>query len=104
MTFWLEASRDEEARRVAHSSAVLLAAEELGSALRVAASTLHASLGPGEAWEREVTARELARLEPRLDRLGQLVAADPAQRARFERLAPSVRGVEAAVAEALAAG
>jgi signal transduction histidine kinase len=104
VTFHLEASRDEEARRVAHSSSILLAAEELGSSLRVAAGTLHASLGAGEAWEREVTARELSRLEPRLARLELLVQGDPAQRARVERLAPAVRGAGASLAGALAAG
>jgi signal transduction histidine kinase len=98
----LEATRDEEAHLVHHTSETLLALEALEGAFRLATTSLHAQLGEGAAWEHGLTRRALERVEPALARVDLLVADDPPQHERFGRLAPLVRGVAGTVQQAAA--
>lgn len=102
-TTWLEASRDEQAHLVHHTTEALLALEEVEAALHVATASVDARPGSDAGWERRQAAQALDRLEPALARLEVLLAGEPDQAARARSLAAALRAVAAPVREALAA-
>lgn len=101
-TTWLEATRDEEARLVQHTTETLLALEALEGAFRLSTTSLDAHMGTGAAWEQELALRALDRVEPALARVDRLVADEPQQHERVGRLAPLVRAVAARARQVLA--
>jgi signal transduction histidine kinase len=89
-TMWIEATRDEQARRVHRTQEALLALHDVSGLFSTAATSLGAILGEGAAWERDLSLRVVQELEPTMERLGALVSDDPAQGERFQRLRPLV--------------
>jgi signal transduction histidine kinase len=101
VTTRLEATRDEQARLVHHTTQTLLALEALEAACRTAAISLDAQVDRGASWERELTRRSLDRIEPQLRQVEALVADEPGQAGRAAQLGPRIRRLAGQVQAAL---
>jgi signal transduction histidine kinase len=103
MTVRLELERRDMGEQVALAATTLNTGEELETWVRFFSTSIDAHLGHGPEWQRAQVGQALPRIEPTLQRLGELVRAggDPGQIDRFDRLAPTIRDLVARSHDAL---